>query len=53
MDVPVHCRGVGLDDLLGSLPTQTILEFYDSMVLHVLGGKERVQVGCACVGAGL
>ena len=23
--VPVHCRGVGLDDLKGSLPTQMIL----------------------------
>lgn len=23
--VPVHCRGIGLDDLLGSLPTQVIL----------------------------
>jgi len=23
--VPVHCRGVGLDGLYGSLPTQTIL----------------------------
>jgi len=25
VDVPVHCRGVGLDDLQKSLPTPTIL----------------------------
>jgi len=24
-DVPAHCRGVGLDDLESSLPTQSIL----------------------------
>ena len=29
-DVPAHCRGVGPDDLKWSLPTQTILEFYDT-----------------------
>ena len=23
--VPVHCKGVGLDELYGSLPTETIL----------------------------
>ena len=27
--LPVHCRGVGLDDLQGSLPTQEILWFYE------------------------
>ena len=26
--VPVHCRAVGLDDLLRSLPTLRILSFY-------------------------
>lgn len=26
--IPVHCRGVGPEDLLGSVPTQTILWFY-------------------------
>ena len=30
--VPAHCRGVGLDDLLGSLSTQTILRFYDKSI---------------------
>jgi len=25
VDIPVHCRGIGLDDLQRSLPTQTIL----------------------------
>lgn len=25
ISVPIHCRGVGLGDLLGFLPTQTIL----------------------------
>ena len=30
--VPAHCREVGLYDLYGSLPTQTmILQYYDSM----------------------
>jgi len=24
-DLPAHCRGVGLDDLCRSLPTQTVL----------------------------
>jgi len=24
-DVPAHCRGVGIDDLERSLPTQTVL----------------------------
>ena len=28
-DVPAHCRGVGLDDLEMSLPTQTTLWFHD------------------------
>jgi len=30
-DVPAHCRGVGPDDLCRSLPTQSILWFYDPM----------------------
>ena len=30
--VPAHSRGVGLDDLLGSLSTQTILQFYDKSI---------------------
>jgi len=30
--VPVHCRGVGLVGLWGSLPTQIILWFYDSVL---------------------
>ena len=28
-DVPVHCRGVGPDDLWRSRPTQTTVKFYD------------------------
>ena len=31
-DVPGHCRGVGLDGLERSPPTQTILWFHDSMI---------------------
>lgn len=29
MDVPAQCREVGLHDLLGTLPTQPILRFYE------------------------
>jgi len=39
-DVPAHCRGVGLDALLRSFPTQTIL-LYDSPKLHVENGSRR------------
>ena len=35
--IPVHCRGVGPGDLLGSLPTQTILWFYEKEICpHVM-----------------
>ena len=29
VDVPAYCRGIGLDDLERSLPTQTIQRFYE------------------------
>jgi len=32
-DVPAHCRGVGLDDLWRTLPAQSILWLYDSMIV--------------------
>jgi len=30
-DVPSHCRRGGQDDLLGWVPTQNILWFYDTL----------------------
>lgn len=34
--VPVHCSGVGLDDLLRSLPIKKIPRFYDSLFFSLI-----------------
>jgi len=43
-DVPAHCRGLGLDDLYRSLPTQSTLWFYDSSFPMQIGPVLPLQL---------
>ena len=47
VDVPVHCRGVGLDDLQKSLPTPRILWFY-SMKFYIVGILIDIELKESC-----
>jgi len=44
-DVPAHCSGVGLHNVSRSLPTQTILSFYDYLFSNT---KNQTQYNTIC-----
>jgi len=43
--VPVHCRGAGLDDLYGSLPTQMILWVYNTIFSQAHRHRDDILTG--------